>query len=566
MPVRKHPPSSSEQLDGQSTSLRRSLPRAVLLLTLLPLLVAGSMALIAGSQRLRLRHGDELQDRAMLQAARLQRDFDEIEALIDAAAPRLGRCASEQPDALCGRHPWLLMSEVTERPADGDTRSRWELAGDGALTLHWPEDNGSRVLVWHFPAQIWAQWWQAQAMSSSEKMVLVQGHRHVALRGGQKVAIQDLAISPAWLASQTGTGRSPDPGTGPHPQTPVPWRWGRSVVPDTSLSLIVLESGSTYQKDLLRDGLRITIAVIAISLLSAFIAWRFASQLAHAIRQVATGARAVLKGHFLSAQVDLDRKDELGLLARSFNHMSLDLERRNRERDVFGRLVSPEVRDKLMHGELMLGGHEVECAVLICDIRGFTARCENMKPRDVVLLLNDYFTRMTHAVQRYGGYVNNFIGDAMIVVFGATEPDERRFEKALYTSMAMREALAEFNRERMSYGETPLEIGVGIASGTALAGQIGSLERCIYTVIGDTVNVAARLETLSKQFPWMSVLINEETWVHLPPTIQAAFDDLGEHHLKGRGQTVHVWGLRREGELPVPDSTLQRLVPEDPDA
>ena len=201
MPVRKHPPSSSEQLDGQSTSLRRSLPRAVLLLTLLPLLVAGSMALIAGSQRLRLRHGDELQDRAMLQAARLQRDFAEIEALIDAAAPRLGRCASEQPDALCGRHPWLLMSEVTERPADGDTRSRWELAGDGALTLHWPEDNGSRVLLWHFPAQIWAQWWQAQAMSSSEKMVLVQGHRHVALRGGQKVAIQDLAISPAWLAS-----------------------------------------------------------------------------------------------------------------------------------------------------------------------------------------------------------------------------------------------------------------------------------------------------------------------------------------------------------------------------
>ena len=75
-----------------------------------------------------------------------------------------------------------------------------------------------------------------------------------------------------------------------------------------------------------------------------------------------------------------------------------------------------------MHGELMLGGHEVECAVLICDIRGFTARCENMKPRDVVLLLNDYFTRMTHAVQRYGGYVNNFIGDAMIVVFGAIRP------------------------------------------------------------------------------------------------------------------------------------------------
>ena len=131
---------------------------------------------------------------------------------------------------------------------------------------------------------------------------------------------------------------------------------------------------------------------------------------------------------------------------------------------MFGRLVSPEVRDQLLQGELMLGGQEVEVTVLLSDIRGFTALCESMKPRDIVLTLNEYFTRMTEAVQRYGGYVNNFMGDAMVAVFGAPQPDPNRVVRALYAAVEMQVALDEFNHERSAYAPEPIVIGIGFAA------------------------------------------------------------------------------------------------------
>ncbi|RDI02727.1 adenylate/guanylate cyclase domain-containing protein [Caldimonas thermodepolymerans] len=323
-------------------------------------------------------------------------------------------------------------------------------------------------------------------------------------------------------------------------------------------SVRVIESLEAYRALVRRELLHYGLVVLVVSGLAAAVAWRFAQGLVHDVRRVARSARAILRGHYLNAHVELERDDELGLLARSFNHMSRELEKRERERDVFGRLVSPEVRDQLLQGELMLGGHEVEVTVLLSDIRGFTQLCETMKPRDIVLTLNEYFTRMTQAVQRYGGYVNNFMGDAMVVVFGAPTPDEHQVERGLYAAAAMRQALKEFNQERLAYGAPPLRIGIGLASGPALAGQIGSPDRCIYTVIGDTVNVAARLESLSKQHREAAVLVNRETRDRLPPHLQALLQPLGAHQVKGRGGSVEVFALPRDAELPPPPAHLLR--------
>jgi len=273
---------------------------------------------------------------------------------------------------------------------------------------------------------------------------------------------------------------------------------------------------------------------------------------------MARSARAILRGHYLNAHVELRRDDELGLLAHSFNHMSWELEKRERERDVFGRLVSPEVRDQLLQGELMLGGQEVEVTVLLSDIRGFTALCESMKPRDIVLTLNECFTRMTEAVQRYGGYVNNFMGDAMVAVFGAPQPDPNRVVRALYAAVEMQAALDEFNHERSAYAAEPIVIGIGLASGTALAGQIGSPERCIYTVIGDTVNVASRIEGLGKQHGDMIAFVNQETYEMLPAEVRVLLVPLGPVQLKGRDRLVEVYALPRSAALPTPPMHLLR--------
>nr|WP_259371926.1 adenylate/guanylate cyclase domain-containing protein [Caldimonas mangrovi] len=324
-------------------------------------------------------------------------------------------------------------------------------------------------------------------------------------------------------------------------------------------SVRVIESLDAYRALVREALLNYSLIVLTVSCLAAGIAWRFARGLAHDVRHVARSARAILRGHYLNAHVELDRDDELGLLARSFNHMSWELEKRERERDVFGRLVSPEVRDQLLQGELMLGGHEVEVTVLLSDIRGFSQLCEAMKPRDIVLTLNEYFTRMTEAVQRYGGYVNNFMGDAMVVVFGAPTPDEHRVERALYAAVEMQRALGEFNCERAAYGAPALVAGIGLASGTALAGQIGSPERCIYTVIGDTVNIAARLESLSKEHPEVALLVNRQTRDLLPEALGTLLAPLGARQVKGRDSTVEVFALPRDAELPPPPAHLMRI-------
>ena len=245
----------------------------------------------------------------------------------------------------------------------------------------------------------------------------------------------------------------------------------------------------------------------------------------------------------LTARVEVRSSDEIGVLAHAFNTMTFGLRERERERDIFGRVVSPEVRERLLTGDLHLGGETLWVAVLFTDIRGFSTMSEQMTPEEVVAFLNEYLTEMTNAVRPWGGYVNNFIGDAIVVIFGAPVDQPDKEWRAVAAALTMQERLTELNQHRVARGEQPIHNGIGISTGEAVAGQIGSLERLMYTVIGDAVNVAARLEALTKDYPEHPILINGLTAKALATRPDLTLKSLGPINVKGRVEPVDVYAV-----------------------
>lgn len=245
----------------------------------------------------------------------------------------------------------------------------------------------------------------------------------------------------------------------------------------------------------------------------------------------------------LSAQVEIKSEDEVGVLSRAFNTMTHGLREREREREVFGRVVSPEVREKLLSGQLALGGETRRVSVLFSDIRGFSTMVEETSPNEAVTFLNEYLTEMSEAVRPYGGYINNFIGDAIVVIFGAPLDLAEKERHSVEAATTMRERLAELNQRRLERGLQAIKSGIGISTGEVVAGQIGSMERLQYTVIGDAVNVAARLETLTKEQPDFPILINGATADALKGNSEIGLKALGPHQVKGRSEPVRVFAV-----------------------
>jgi adenylate cyclase len=185
---------------------------------------------------------------------------------------------------------------------------------------------------------------------------------------------------------------------------------------------------------------------------------------------------------------------EVGLLQAGFNEMVAGLQERERIRDLFGRQVGTEVAQRaLARGDVDLGGEETEVAVLFVDVVGSTELASSNPPRQVVELLNRFFAEVVETVERHGGWVNKFEGDAALAIFGAPAPLDDADGRALRAARELDERL------RAKVGE--LEAGIGVSSGTVVAGHIGAESRFEYTVIGDPVNEAARLTELAKDRP-----------------------------------------------------------------
>jgi adenylate cyclase len=210
---------------------------------------------------------------------------------------------------------------------------------------------------------------------------------------------------------------------------------------------------------------------------------------------------------------------------------------------LFSRYVSKDVYDQLVADPSLaaLGGARRTMTVLFSDVRGFTAMSEKGSPEDVVQQLNEYFSRMVSVVFAHRGTVDKFVGDMVMALFGAPLEDEDHAEHAVQTALAMTAALAELNREWQAQGRPILDIGIGINTGDMVAGNIGSDTIVSYTVIGDAVNLGARLESLNKDYN-TRIIISDTTRSRL----KGRYDihPLGDVIVKGKSLPVAIFEVK----------------------
>jgi adenylate cyclase len=232
----------------------------------------------------------------------------------------------------------------------------------------------------------------------------------------------------------------------------------------------------------------------------------------------------------------------LALLARGvFDAIEAVIDRFRLQQSFAGQ-VSPAVMKEMLGGTLSpgLSGQQAEVCVLFSDVRDFTTLSENLPPVVVTTVLQRYFDRMVHAVHRYDGTVDKFIGDGMMVLFGAPRKSKDPCGDAVQCALAMMKALDSLNEEFRREGLPTLTIGIGINYGTVTVGNIGSSERHNYSAIGDAVNVAARVEGLTKDLG-RKIIITEAVVSRIEEGFH--FDPLGSHKVKGHSP-VTVWGIR----------------------
>lgn len=224
----------------------------------------------------------------------------------------------------------------------------------------------------------------------------------------------------------------------------------------------------------------------------------FARRLTGPLSALTRGVTQVAGGE-LGRSLPVRSRDEVGQLTRAFNTMLEGLRQRDFIRDTFGRYVSPDVARALLESPqgLRLGGEKRDVTVLMADLRGYTQFAEAADPAEVVRVLNRYLARMTAIVTEHGGTINEFMGDGIFAIFGAPLARADHAERAAACAIAMQGAMAEIGTEHAEPGLPRFEMGIGLSSGEAVVGNIGSEQRAKYGVVGGTVNLAARVESCS---------------------------------------------------------------------
>lgn len=221
--------------------------------------------------------------------------------------------------------------------------------------------------------------------------------------------------------------------------------------------------------------------------------------LTRSIGGMVTALHAVRKGDF-SKRVKVTSNDELGYAGDVINEMTAGLKERAFIKELFGKYVSKEIRDEILSQQIPLDGELKDVTILFADLRNFTPLVERTSPTEVVRIINRYFEEMEKIISAHRGLILQFIGDEIEAVFGAPIAIENHPDMALQAAMAMHQQLAKVNCELEKQGHPPLSHGIGLHSGEVLAANIGSPQRLSYAMVGDTVNIAARLQGLNKRF------------------------------------------------------------------
>lgn len=213
---------------------------------------------------------------------------------------------------------------------------------------------------------------------------------------------------------------------------------------------------------------------------------------------------------------------------------------RDQQRKLLHTFATEEVADQLMKSGFALGGRYMDATIMFADIRSFTTYTEQHDAADVVELLNSYFACMFGPISSHGGIINQIIGDGLMALFGTIQRNGDHRAQAVLAALEMVSALKDFNEGRAVEQKAPINIGVGIASGTVVAGYAGTQHRATYTCVGDTVNLAARIESHTK-VAGCPILIDEETHAGLPESVMV--EPLGEIMFKGKAFPVQVYAV-----------------------
>jgi adenylate cyclase len=280
------------------------------------------------------------------------------------------------------------------------------------------------------------------------------------------------------------------------------------------------------------------IAVVTgiVSLLMAWLVARFINRPVQALRaamaRVATGD--------LSVRAPVRSADELGELNAHFNAMVDDLRTAERTRELFGRYVSPAVAREALERGVALGGEVIHATAMFIDLRGFTAMSRRSTPERVVGVLTEYYAIVERVCEGEGGVISQFLGDGVVVVFGGPlQPLADHARAAVRAAIGLQRALAQQNAVA---GHEPLEAGVGICTGDMIAGNVGTGGRVTYTIVGDAVNQAARLQVMTRDLAW-SILLTATTQLALGCDHGFTLRPFGPVPLKGIAEPVEVWAV-----------------------
>ncbi len=325
--------------------------------------------------------------------------------------------------------------------------------------------------------------------------------------------------------------------------------------------VLFTETRDTFYRDtdrIIRESAIILVAALLVSIAFLFL---FSRQLTRPMAAIGASMRKIIESSDLSERVDIEYGDETGEMAHTFNIMLGELERAYNQikkyafqavlaqkketkiRNIFQKYVPQDLIDRFFENpESMLVGENRELSILFSDIRSFTSISEAMRPDDLVNSLNRYFSVMVDIIMNRQGIIDKYIGDAIMAFFGAPVHHEDDAYNSVMAGIEMAESIKEFNRKQVSAGRPEFRIGIGIAWGEVTVGNIGTEKKMDYTVIGDIVNLASRLEGLTK--PYHQDLIIAES---LLPAVRdkMAWRLLDTVAVKGKSRGVRIYTVSR---------------------
>ena len=306
------------------------------------------------------------------------------------------------------------------------------------------------------------------------------------------------------------------------------------VITTVKASIIYESVESTTRRNIYLTLSVFFLAIIFIATYSKLISTR--------IKRLTRASSEIERGNF-NVRIKNTSNDEITVLTNSFMKMGRGLAERKNLEDTFGKFVNRELGKKALSGGLKLGGEEKNVTVFFSDIRSFTAISEKLTPDEVVGFLNVYMTKMVECVQKTGGTVDKFIGDALMGVWGAPLTSgsvARDAFNCVRAALMMRAALMEFNKDRGGDKKPIIKIGCGINTGPVIAGQIGSEQKMEYTVIGDAVNLASRTEALNKPFG-TDILITENTYKLIKDYVLV--EEMPGVMVKGKSEPIKMFAV-----------------------